>query len=149
MRRNLWYIGTMVEDDPTSAADLLARFEDTTLPNERFHHADHVRVAWEYLERHPPLEALGRFTAALRRYATAHGAPEKYHETITVAYLFLIAERRARLGAGHSWAEFAAANADVLRWKGGVLERYYRPGTLGSDLARRIFVLPDAAVAAP
>lgn len=139
----------MVKDTPIPAAELLARFEDTTLPNERFHHADHVRVAWEYLERHPPLAALDRFASALRRYATAHGAAEKYHETITVAYLFLIAERRARLGAGHSWEEFAAANADVLRSKGGVLERYYRAETLASDLARRVFVLPDAAVTAP
>jgi len=143
----------MVNDDPGCqpgpAADLLARFEDATLPNERFHHADHVRVAWEYLERHPPLVALARFTGALRRYATAHGAPEKYHETITVAYFFLIAERRERLGAGHGWEAFAAANEDVLRWRGGPLERYYRAETLASDLARRVFVLPDAAVAAP
>lgn len=137
----------MVNDDAPPATDLLTRFEDTSLPNERFHHADHVRVAWEYLERHPPLQALERFTTALRRYAAAHGAPEKYHETITVAYLFLIAERRERLGSGHSWEEFAARNADVLQWKGGLLERYYQPRTLQGELARRVFVLPDAALA--
>jgi len=127
---------------------LLARFEDATLPGRSFHHADHVRVVWEYLERFPPAEAQARFTAALRRYATANGAPEKYHETITLLYFFLIVERRERLGNGHPWEAFAAAAPDLLAWKNGLLERYYRPETLASELARRVFVLPDVGLAA-
>ena len=133
---------------PLDGDALLACFEDATLPNRDFHHADHVRVVWEYLERFPPAEAQARFTTALRRYATANGAPEKYHETITLLYFFLIVERRARLEEGHEWEGFAAASADLLAWKNGLLERYYRPETLASDLARRVFVLPDAGRAA-
>ena len=34
-------------------------------------------------------------------------------------------------------------NPDLLIWKDGVLSRYYREATLKSDLARRVFVLPD------
>jgi hypothetical protein len=132
-------VGALREEDSA----LLSAFESCTLPNEAFHHADHVHVTWLYLERFPTLEALARFTAALKRYASHHGAPERYHETITLAYFFLIAERRARSPLHVSWEAFAAANPDLLRWKGGVLEERYAPETLASDLARRVFVLPD------
>ena len=92
----------------------------------------------------PALEALPRFVAALQRYAAHHGAPQRYHATITLAYFFLIAERRERRPELATWEEFAAANPDLLRWQGGILERLYSPETLASDLARRAFVLPAA-----
>ena len=123
--------------------DFVARFEDCTLPNSAFHHRDHVRLAWIYVRRHPPLEALARFAGGLRRFATANGHPGLYHETITWAFLLLIRERMERGAAGSTWEDFAAANPDLLTWKPSVLDRYYRPETLGSELARRVFVMPD------
>jgi hypothetical protein len=122
-------------------------FEDLTLPNSAFHHRDHVRLAWIYLRRHPALEALARFTAGLQRFATFHGHPGLYHETITWAYLFLIHERMADEGdgegsKGESWEEFAARNPDLLTWKPSILDRYYDAEMLGSERARRVFVLP-------
>jgi len=138
-----------MSDDAIATDPLILAFESCALPGEAFHHADHVHVAWLYQERWPMLEALCRFDAALRRFATHHGAPERYHATITLAYYFLIAERRARHPELATWEAFAAVHADLLRWKGGVLERCYRPATLASDLARRVFLLPDAAHVAP
>ena len=133
-------------------AEFLASFEDSSLPNSAFHHRDHVRLAWLYLRRHSPLEALTRFADGLRRFATANGHPGLYHETITWAFLLLIRERMERGDHGDtaagSWEEFAAANPDLLTWKPSVLDRYYRPETLGSELARRIFVMPDRAALA-
>ncbi|MFY9826064.1 MAG: hypothetical protein WAM82_32150 [Thermoanaerobaculia bacterium] len=123
--------------------EFIARFEDCTLPNSAFHHRDHVRLAWIYLQRHPALEALARFAEGLRRFATANGHPGLYHETITWAFLLLIRERMERSAAGGAWNEFAAAHPELLSWKPSILDRYYRPGTLGSDLARRVFVMPD------
>lgn len=35
------------------------------------------------------------------------------------------------------------AHADLFDWKNSILLRYYRPETLHSDLARRIFLMPD------
>jgi hypothetical protein len=126
--------------------DFLASFEDCTLPNVSFHHADHVKMAWLYLSRLPALEALQRFSAALLRFATAHGKPERYHETITWAFLLLIRDRMARTGGRQTWAEFAAANGDLLDWKDNVLKRYYRQETLSSELARTTFLFPDRAL---
>jgi len=89
------------------------------------------------------LEAIAKFSAALRRFAIAKNKPNLYHQTITWAYLFLINERTARAGGRQSWNEFAAGNEDLLVWKGGILTALYKPGTLDSELARQTFVLPD------
>jgi hypothetical protein len=122
---------------------LLTRFEDASLPNEAFHHQDHVRMAWIYLGRLPVLQALERFTACLRRFAAAKGAPGLYHETITWTFFFLIHERMAQANGEETWEDYARRNPDLLTWKPSILDRYYRRETLGSELARRVFVLPD------
>ena len=122
--------------------ELIEQFENGTLPNECFHHREHVRVAFLYLNRYPVLEALLAFSGALRKFAQTHGKPQLYHETITHAYFFLIRERMARSAAA-DWKEFARANPDLLTWKGGILSRYYSEVTLKSDLARSVFVFPD------
>ena len=126
-----------------SDRDFLAAFEDGTLSEDRFHHSDHVRAAWLLLREGTPASALDRFSTALKRFAAAKGKTGLYHETITWAYLLLINERMERSGRGVEWDEFAAANADLLTWRPSVLDDYYRAETLGSDLARRVFVLPD------
>jgi hypothetical protein len=125
-----------------TAEEFIERFEADAVPEDSFHHADHVRLAFAYLSRFPALEALERFCAALKRFATARGKSHLYHETITHAYFFLIRERMAR-SQKTEWEEFALANPDLLVWKNGILARYYRAETLQSDLARTTFVLPD------
>jgi hypothetical protein len=123
--------------------DFLAAFEAGTLPVESFHHRDHVRAAWLLLREESPAAALDRFSAALKRFAAARGKTRLYHETITWAYVLLINERVQRGGRSLDWEGFASANPDLLTWRPSVLDRYYTPETLGSDLARRAFVLPD------
>ena len=125
--------------------DFVAAFEACAIAAEDFHHADHVRLAWIYLGEHPLLEAIERFTKSLQRFARHYGVPGLYHETITWAYLLLIHERMQRDGAPKDWESFRAANSDLFDRKPSILDRYYAPGTLNSDLARRVFVLPDAA----
>lgn len=117
------------------------RFEECSL--EEFHHPDHVRLAWLYLRRFPTEEALSRFSRGLRRFAASKGASGKYHETITWAYLLLIRQRMEESVRGHDWEGFRQLNPDLLNWQPSVLERFYRAETLASDLARRVFVLPD------
>jgi hypothetical protein len=120
----------------------LERFVDTTLPADDFHHEQHVHVAWLFVRRYGMPAALAEFSAAIKRFAAANGADGLYHETITWAFLLLIAERQATAGA-QSWHEFAAANPDLLAWKPSILDRYYSKERLKSDLAKRVFLLPD------
>jgi len=122
---------------------LIKHFEDGTTRPGAFRHADHVRLAFEYLCRYSVLEALERFSEALKRFAAAQARAQLYHETITWAYLLLISERIARANCVQTWEEFAKRNPDLLVWKGGLLTTLYRQETLDSDLARHTFVLPD------
>ena len=122
--------------------ELFDRFVDTTLPAAEFHHPQHVQVAWLFVQKHGMPAALSEFTAALKRFADAKGATGLYHETITWAFLLLIADRQARNPVG-SWENFSRANADLLQWKPSILSRYYSKELLASDLAKRTFLMPD------
>jgi hypothetical protein len=127
---------------------LVEALEACTLRPEELGHAAHVRAAWQYLRVAPFGEAGDRFCSALRRFAAAHGAASKFHETITWAYLALINERRTARPAA-TFASFAEANPDLLDNRGGALSRLYDAETLRLDLARRVFVLPRPHGAIP
>src|SRR5437764_13542436 len=94
----------------------------------------------------PMLKALQRFSAALRRFAIHHGKATLYHETITWAFVALIHERMQRR-PDLDWDGFCRQNPELLTWHPSILDRYYRPETLASDLARRVFVFPDVIAA--
>jgi hypothetical protein len=105
-----------------------------------FRHADHVRMGFEILRRHDFLDAAKAYSAALKDMAARTGNPGAYHETITVAFLALIAERM--VGSG-TFDVFAAANEDLF--DKAVLTRWYAPERLYSAIARATFVLPRTA----
>ena len=124
-------------------AEWMEQFERGALPSDSFHHADHVKMAFLYLQKYRPLEALARFSAALTGLAIANGKPNLYNETITWAFLLLIRERIARSNSPQTWAEFSETNADLMRSNDNILKQYYRPETLASELAKRVFLFPD------
>jgi hypothetical protein len=134
--------------------DFIAAFENSSLRPEDFHHPDHVRMAFLYLVRFPILEAIQRFSLGLERFATAIGKPNLYHETITWAFLFLIRERLVEQTSGQggrqpTWDEFAAANPDLLNRKSiAILSDYYSEATLTSELAKKVFILPNRSLEA-
>jgi hypothetical protein len=123
-----------------SVEDELQALETGALDPAMFPHPEHVRLAYEMLGRHPFGEAVTRFSRGLRSLAAKAGRPEVYHETITVAFLALVGERRVR--AEHaSWNDFKTNNCDLLDKR--CLEQWYDSEQLGSDLARQTFCLPN------
>jgi hypothetical protein len=127
--------------------ELLRAFETGEL--EDFPHELHVRVAWCYLQRAPILDALASFRRSLQRFAAGKGKADRYHETITIAYMLIIAERLAA-SRGLSWPEFAACHPDLLQRQPSVLARYYSDEVIASARARDVFVLPgDADTSGP
>lgn len=129
--------------------EFIESFENCTLPAASFRHREHVRVVWLYLRSYSVLETLFRFSEGLKRFATANGKANLYHETITWAYVFVINERIERSGRGQSWAEFVDSSADLLNWENSILKSYYQDETLRSEMARRVFVLPDKSFTRP
>ncbi len=126
----------------TNVDTLRERFEQHAIDPGDFGHREHVAAAWAMLDRYPFLEATQRYADTIRRLAERAGALEKFNLTITLAFMGLIAERRAATG-DVGWTAFIAANADLL--ERDVLGRWYSPERLASPLARRQFVLPDRA----
>lgn len=104
-----------------------------------FQHRDHVRMGFEMLQRYTFDEAVFRFSTALRAMTAAAGKPQAFNQTVTIAFLSLIAER---LEAGNhvDFDSFAALNPELL--DKSTLSDRYRPERLATDLARRTFLLP-------
>ena len=120
----------------------LGRFLRAEIDPAAFPHREHVRMAFEMLQRHDFPETVLHYSRTLRAMAEKVGRPEAFHQTITIAFLSLIAERMEAGGAA-DFAAFAQANPDLLEKT--VLERWYRPERLASAAARRTFLLPDSA----
>jgi len=72
--------------------ELCAAFDSATVPDEGFHHREHIRVAFLYFARHGEA-AVPRFCAALRRFAAAQGVPEKYAHGLTLDWLERVRSR--------------------------------------------------------
>jgi hypothetical protein len=125
---------------PDTDSEFLDALETCTLPPDAFGHAAHVRAAYLYAREHDFPEALGRMRNALRAYTAALGKSDRYHETITTAFVALIAQRLHEHGDQGGWEGFARAHADLF--DRDVLRAYIPASVLESDLARRVFVLP-------
>ena len=124
----------------------IATLEDGTIDPGAFDHSAHVYAAWLYLDEYPLLDAVARFSAALKRLTLQLGVPDKYHETVTWFYMLLIAERR-EVAQDNDWFVFCRSNPDLFCRDDNVLKRYYSSELLGSERARQSFVLPDRIAA--
>jgi hypothetical protein len=122
--------------------DLVAAVDSKSLPLGAFTHAEHVRLAWACLRARPLLAAMAEFRRLLRAYATHHGKPNLYHETITFAYLLLVHERMARTPHLTTWDTFIREHADLLSWRGGPFFTHYPAEILQDSGAREHSVLP-------
>lgn len=119
------------------------QFEKCDIDAGDFGHIDHVGVAYEMLRKYDFLTASARYSTCINTIATRAGAAQKFNTTITLAFLSLIAERM-QTGDYESFDAFIAENDDLLA--SGLLDKWYSPERLKSDLARTIYLMPDVAV---
>ncbi len=129
---------------PGGDADLVRAFEACDPALGGLTHAEHLRVAWQYL-RHEPLGiAAERMRNGLKQFAASRGKPERYHATITWAYVVLLAECRNELG-DVPFDAVAAHRPALLEHANGLVRSLYGKGQLESALAREVFLLPRPA----
>jgi hypothetical protein len=105
-----------------------------------FTHREHIELAWCYLQMYPIEDAAEVMGAAIRRVAGLHGAEEKYHATITRAWLHFVAVHILRWGA-ESFEGFLENNSELLDSK--VIQHFYSHELLGSEPARASWTSPD------
>jgi hypothetical protein len=123
---------------------LVLAFEATTIDRTAFHHREHLYVAWCYLRAMPLEDALARYVRHLRQLAISLGAPQKFHATMTWAYLVLLREAMDQ-SPDASFDELLAKHPGLVDRRRGALDAYYERAQLDSDEARRRFVLPRRA----
>ena len=119
----------------------LQELEACLLPERDFGHPAHVRAAYLYLRAGDFARALPRLQHTIRAFASSLGKPDRYHETMTVAYLSLIQQHIAERGDGGCWEEFERNNPELF--ERDLLLHFYSRSQLESGLARRLFLLPD------
>ena len=121
--------------------ELVRALECGGIANEDFHHLSHLHVAWVYLSESSGVdEAIDKMRNTLRRFATSAGKPEKYHETITLFWVRLLAAFRASK-SGETLEQIVQTDPRLLE-KHFPLS-YYSTDRLFSDEARTSWVDPD------
>jgi len=110
----------------------------------RFNHRAHIRLAYVYLTSNDPDVAHELMRAALVRLLERNGVdPQKYHETLTRAWILAVAHFMAESPASGSADEFIGANPQLLDT--AIMGSHYSPDLLATEEARRGFVEPDVA----
>jgi hypothetical protein len=106
----------------------------------RFGHREHLTLAWTYLSDHTVDVSQGLMAAAVHHVAELHGVPERYHETVTRAWVVVVASHH-RANPGSTFDDVVVRHPAMLDRH--LLDRHYSPELLGSDEARDHWVLPD------
>jgi hypothetical protein len=105
-----------------------------------FGHREHLLLAWRYLRLADQQTAECWMRQAIRHVATGHGTPDKYHETLTMAWIRIVAAH-GHAQANETFEHFIARCPGLLDQR--VPERHFSPGVLWSDEARAGWVAPD------
>jgi hypothetical protein len=132
-----------------SDEEFLAAFEECTLIRAQWTHEAHVRMVWLYLNRKPLHEAIEKARSGIRRLnasysrqssGSEHSTADGYHDTITVAFVRLIA---SRLQGDDTFHAFRERNPDLFDRTLTALLHHYSKELLHSDAAKERFVEPD------
>jgi hypothetical protein len=118
----------------------LAILEEIIRTRGRFGHREHIELAWSYMRLHSIDEARAAMTTAIRHIARQHGAEGKYHETMTRAWLHLVAVHVQRWPA-ESFEEFIERNPELL--DRALIEHFYSQELIFGESARATWVDPD------
>jgi len=123
--------------------ELIDAFESHRLTHEAFSHEIHLRIGWIYLTRMSLGAACDTMARELLAWDIAYGLGDRYHETVTWAFMMIMHEKQLACRAP-TFDAFMKANPDLMAKNPPYLARYYKAETLESDLARKQFLLPDA-----
>jgi hypothetical protein len=129
--------------------DFLEAFERCTLYRSQWTHEAHLRMAWLYLARYSLNESIELARIGIRRLnsffqSIARGLGQDtrdgYHDTITVAFVRLIA---SRLKKNETFLDFRARNPDLFDRKLTALLQFYSNDLLHSLAAKERFIEPN------
>lgn len=121
---------------------VLQAFEACQLDPAKFHHDDHIRLAWLCVQRYGAHEAETKLLDGLCRFARRAGVPQKFMHTTTVAWARLVATEISS-PVQDNFLEWIELHPELL--DRNLLARYYSAGRLETREARSGWVEPDIA----
>jgi hypothetical protein len=129
--------GTHGARDPELAAIL----PGITGPGRQFRHPQHINLAFYAVRRYGMPDAVGAICGWIRQIAAYERAPQKYHHTVSRAWVELVAHHVAADPDCREFDVFADHNPALLDKR--LLSRHYRSSTLAAGPARQGWVEPD------
>lgn len=127
---------SLLLDDDT----FIAIFERGGFGGHEFPHKAHLRMAWLYVTRFGTAAAVSRAATGIRTLAAASGKANLYHDTVTRAWIYLVAEAVTRSPSA-GFEDLLARNPQLLDKR--LLFEYYSPDVLSSEQARAGWIAPD------
>ncbi|GAA4601582.1 hypothetical protein GCM10023195_04220 [Actinoallomurus liliacearum] len=124
------------------APDFDALMAEVMATAERFGHREHVRLTWLAVRRVGVSAAVGLVGDGIQRTARYAKVPQKYHATMSRAWVELVGHHAAEHGED-DFTAFADHHPALLDKR--LLTRFYHPATLASAQARTGWVEPDRA----
>lgn len=109
---------------------------------DRFGHREHIHLTWLAVRRHGTAAAVALVSDGIQRTARYAGAPQKYHATVSRAWVELVGFHVAT-EPDCPFDTFLGNNPALLDKR--LLTRFYRPSTLATAAARTRWVAPDVA----
>jgi hypothetical protein len=138
----------MLPETDAEIEEFIAAFESGTLPKARWTHGAHLLTGAWYVHLLGEAAATDRMRACVRRYNEAVGGQNTdtsgYHETITVAWIKLLA-RLLRESEPIGRAEFARLAVRRFEADRDIMRRYYDFDLVKSLEARKEWVPPTLA----
>ena len=104
----------------------------------RFGHREHLELAYTAVRRYGMPAAVERVCDHLRQLTQYTGKPQKYHHTVSQAWVELVAHH---VNDAPTFAGVLERNPALLDKR--LLMRHYRSATLASAAARRAWCPPD------
>ena len=109
---------------------------------DAFGHRQHVHLTWLAVRRTGMPAAVTVVSDGIRHTARYAGAPQKYHVTVSRAWVELVAHHTAE-DPTPDFSAFTGRNPELLDKR--LLTRFYRSTTLADVRARTGWVEPDLA----
>ena len=117
-----------------------ALFDQVMADAEHFGHRQHVHLTWLAVRRYGTEQAITVVSEGIRQTARYAGAPQKYHATVSRAWVEAVGYHAAEHPTD-DFREFAQANPALLDKR--LLSRFYSSAVLASPAARAGWVEPD------
>ena len=124
-------------------AELSAILAEIVPPGGAFRHREHIHLAYLAVQRYGPDKAADAVAGWIHQLAAYHSAPQKFHATVTRAWVEIVAHHMAAIPPAADFTAFADRYPALLDKR--LLTRHYSSRVLASPTAKTGWAEPDLA----